>query len=293
MHPSVILIVILALSATPALAQVTIDLRALDAVKPPAPSQQKPAASHRQPAPKKQAAKTQKPAPETDRAPAASSAPAVQTPTAQTPTAQAPTAQAPAPSSASATPAPTTPAPASPATAAQGTSPSPASPAPAPATPAPATPPTATLPIVTPPGPTIAPIVPPVAATPPPVQAPVSSTATTTATPTASGMRLAFGAEETELSLAAVGEIKKFVAAAPAGEATSFNVVAYASAKSDDPSVSRRVSLSRALAVRATLIAEGVASSRIYVRALGAQAGSGPPDRVDVSLFGANAATPR
>jgi outer membrane protein OmpA-like peptidoglycan-associated protein len=106
-------------------------------------------------------------------------------------------------------------------------------------------------------------------------------------------MRLTFAPEETTLSPAGVAAIKEFVAAAPAGDTTSYNVIAYASGKSDDPSVSRRLSLSRALAVRSTLMAEGIASTRIYVRALGSQAGSGPPDRVDISLLGANGTAPR
>lgn len=44
----------------------------------------------------------------------------------------------------------------------------------------------------------------------------------------------------------------------------------------------RRASLSRALAVRAYLIEQGVRSTRIDVRALGAAGDSGPPERVDV-----------
>ena len=37
-------------------------------------------------------------------------------------------------------------------------------------------------------------------------------------------------------------------------------------------------------------MADGVPSSRIYVRALGGQAGDGPADRADVSVLGGNAA---
>lgn len=42
------------------------------------------------------------------------------------------------------------------------------------------------------------------------------------------------------------------------------------------------------MAVRSALVADGVASARIFVRALGAQYGDGPPDRVDVSIEGAS-----
>ena len=70
---------------------------------------------------------------------------------------------------------------------------------------------------------------------------------------------------------------------------TTFNVLAYAPGKADDPSTARRISLSRAMAVRSALVADGVPSARIFVRALGEQYGDGPPDRVDISVTGANA----
>jgi hypothetical protein len=70
---------------------------------------------------------------------------------------------------------------------------------------------------------------------------------------------------------------------------TSFNVVAYAAGTPDDPSTARRLSLSRALAVRSALMADGVSSTHIYVRALGAPEGDKTPDRVDISVLGANA----
>ena len=65
--------------------------------------------------------------------------------------------------------------------------------------------------------------------------------------------------------------------------------MAYAAGSAEDPSTPRRLSLARALAARAVLLHEGVASTRIYVRALGAS-GSGaaglPPDRVEVMQVG-------
>ena len=74
------------------------------------------------------------------------------------------------------------------------------------------------------------------------------------------------------------------------GDNTSFNVVAYAAGTPEDPSTARRLSLSRALAVRSALMADGVGSSRIYVRALGATGGDAAPDRVDLAVMGGNAA---
>jgi outer membrane protein OmpA-like peptidoglycan-associated protein len=111
------------------------------------------------------------------------------------------------------------------------------------------------------------------------------------ARPVPAGLRLTFRGAEADLSPDSAASIKQLVTAAPAGDATSFTVVGYAAGKPDDPSTARRLSLSRALAVRSALITDGIPSSRIYVRALGSQAGDGPADRVDVSVSGANAAS--
>jgi hypothetical protein len=57
----------------------------------------------------------------------------------------------------------------------------------------------------------------------------------------------------------------------------------------EDPSSPRRLSLARALTVRSVLIAQGFASTRIYVKALGATTpalAEGPPDRVDIVVAG-------
>jgi hypothetical protein len=71
-----------------------------------------------------------------------------------------------------------------------------------------------------------------------------------------------------------------------AGETITFNVVAYAKGVTDDPSAARRTSLARGLSVRAALIADGVPSTRVYVRALGSSSSDGPPDRVDLTVLG-------
>ena len=62
----------------------------------------------------------------------------------------------------------------------------------------------------------------------------------------------------------------------------------------EDPSTPRRLSLARALAVRSVLITEGIASPRIYVKAMGANPqalSGGPPDRADVTVAGATPST--
>jgi hypothetical protein len=98
-----------------------------------------------------------------------------------------------------------------------------------------------------------------------------------------------FGGGEADLSPGSAAAIQNLVRTVPSGDNTSFNVVAYAAGTPEDPSTARRLSLSRALAVRSALIADGVNSARIYVRALGAAGGDEPPDRVDLSVLGGNA----
>jgi outer membrane protein OmpA-like peptidoglycan-associated protein len=241
-----LLLVGLLCTAASALAQVTVDLHALDALpgaKPPAPE-----ARQRRTQPK----------------PAQPPSARLNKPVPQQPTA----APAPEPSTAAATPAPATP-----------------QPAPAPA------PPAATLPEAAPPVIALAPIAPP----PPPAQAapppppPISDTATTAASAVGSGLRVTFGTGETDLSPASASAIQNLVQTGPQGDGISFNVVAYAAGTPEDPSTARRLSLARALAVRNALIADGVSSTRIYVRALGAPTGDAPADRVDLSVLGANA----
>jgi outer membrane protein OmpA-like peptidoglycan-associated protein len=59
-------------------------------------------------------------------------------------------------------------------------------------------------------------------------------------------------------------------------------LLAYAAGDEENASKARRLSLSRALAVRSFLIDQGVRSTRIEVRALGNKIPDGSPDRVDV-----------
>jgi hypothetical protein len=93
-------------------------------------------------------------------------------------------------------------------------------------------------------------------------------------------VRVTFGAGRSDLNPQTDAALKGLAHDAPQG---TFNVMAYAAGPADDPSTARRLSLSRALAVRSVLIFEGIPSVRIYVRALGSNAGDGPIDRVDVT----------
>jgi outer membrane protein OmpA-like peptidoglycan-associated protein len=187
---------------------------------------------------------------------------------------------------------PTTKPPAQPATEAPATAPAVATASPPPTTPPGAPPPpAATLPTTPPPTVALAPMTPPppAAEAAPPPPPPISDSAASTATNTGAGLRVTFGAGEADLSPASAAAIKTIVQAAPHGGDASFNVVAYAAGTPGDPSTARRLSLSRALAVRSALMADGVSSSRIYVRALGAAGDNEAPDRVDLAVLGGNA----
>lgn len=159
-----------------------------------------------------------------------------------------------------------------------------------PPSPAAPVPPAATLPTGAPPTVTLPPVTLPTEAPAPPPPPPVSASAGTNASTVRNGLRLTFKTGETELNPASIAAIDGIAQGVQSHSDSSVNVVAYAAPTPDDPSTARRLSLSRALAVRSALIADGVNSSRIYVRALGgSEAGGGPDDRVDVTLLGANA----
>jgi outer membrane protein OmpA-like peptidoglycan-associated protein len=74
-------------------------------------------------------------------------------------------------------------------------------------------------------------------------------------------------------------EVRHLAAAVHPGPNTTFDVAAHAPASGDDPSAARRLSLDRALAVRAALIAVGVPAANVYLRALGAP----PPAQADLA----------
>ncbi len=97
-------------------------------------------------------------------------------------------------------------------------------------------------------------------------------------------MRLLFEGDAVELAGDASIRLGELAAQLTAGESLRVQVKAYASGSGGSASTARRVSLSRALAVRAHLIGEGVRSTRIDVRALGNKSEDGPAERVDVVL---------
>jgi outer membrane protein OmpA-like peptidoglycan-associated protein len=94
---------------------------------------------------------------------------------------------------------------------------------------------------------------------------------------------LPFTGETAELTEAAKRQLDQVATRANRDESARLQLLAYASGSGDAASRARRLSLSRALAVRSYLIDKGVRSTRIDVRALGNRVeGGGDPDRVDV-----------
>lgn len=161
--------------------------------------------------------------------------------------------------------------------------PSASNPAPAPPTTTAAIPP---IPAAAPRLPHIPPpVTVPVQPQPPPPPVPVAKDAPGVADTIPHGLRVTFGADRTDLNPATESALAQFATVAKADASVPVNVFAYAKAAPDDPSTPRRLSLSRALAARAVLIAGGIPSPRIYVRAMGgADPGAATPDRVDLVL---------
>ncbi|WP_162914982.1 OmpA family protein, partial [Desertibaculum subflavum] len=106
-------------------------------------------------------------------------------------------------------------------------------------------------------------------------------------TPAAEGpmlLRVGFGPGEEVLTPGAQTQLAQ-LAKRLAGSDERINVKAYA-AEVKDGTAARRLSLSRALAVRRFLGDQNVAVARINVTALGAPGDSGPADRVDIVSIG-------
>ncbi len=148
-------------------------------------------------------------------------------------------------------------------------------------------------PLVVPPAPPPPPVLPPPIIVPtrppaPPPPIPIAADAPGEALPQPDGLRVSFGAGRADLNPAVDAALRALVHATPPFAHTTFTVVAYAAGNADDPSTPRRLSLSRALAVRSVLLAEGIPSARIFVKALGASLAppEGPPDQVDVTVAG-------
>jgi outer membrane protein OmpA-like peptidoglycan-associated protein len=97
-------------------------------------------------------------------------------------------------------------------------------------------------------------------------------------------MQITFTVDEATLPGAAQAALAAIAARLAADDTLRLQLKAYAGGGAKSASHARRVSLSRALAVRSELIEQGVRSTRIDVRALGNKSKNGTSDRVDVIL---------
>jgi outer membrane protein OmpA-like peptidoglycan-associated protein len=168
--------------------------------------------------------------------------------------------------------------------------PKPAAPAPAKAAPAP--PPMPATAKAPPPPPAPAPVkapppMPKAAEAPPaPAPAPTQQAAAPANIDLKPGQALRIVFEESATKLPAEVEANLGQLAATIRDSKDYRVqlMAYAGAKDLSTSKARRISLSRALAVRSFLIDKGVRSTQIDVRALGSKTAEKPTNRVDVNL---------
>jgi len=99
-------------------------------------------------------------------------------------------------------------------------------------------------------------------------------------------VRVQFPVGATDLPEGAQRDLDGLAQKLKSNEQSRLQLVAYAAGGPDEANQARRLSLSRALAVRTYLIAQGVPNSRMDVRALGNRSdGSAPPDRVDIVML--------
>lgn len=117
----------------------------------------------------------------------------------------------------------------------------------------------------------------------PPAAAETTQSAALPAAPNALGPeRIDFDSGSADLSAEAKRTLDGIAAQMQSKKTIRAQLLAYAADSGDGTSQARRLSLSRALAVRAYLIDKGVRSTRLDVRALGSNVPDGPPDRVDI-----------
>lgn len=102
------------------------------------------------------------------------------------------------------------------------------------------------------------------------------------ATATEGQIRIAFPADSAEIPDAVKAQLDALAQKMASDDNMRIQLLAYASGTPETASRARRMSLSRALAVRSYLIKQGVRSTRMDVRALGNSVEGSPADRVDI-----------
>ncbi|MCW4580039.1 OmpA family protein [Gluconacetobacter entanii] len=109
------------------------------------------------------------------------------------------------------------------------------------------------------------------------------------------GTRLYFGAQSADMNPRMIAALQTLASVMQRLPDQHVMIAAYGEGNGDDASTPRRIALSRGLAARSVLIHAGVASTRIYVRAIGLppenQIGI-TPDCIDVTRSGVVASSP-
>jgi outer membrane protein OmpA-like peptidoglycan-associated protein len=124
------------------------------------------------------------------------------------------------------------------------------------------------------------------AATAPSTRAEPSATQTAAVPPPspagAEKTQILFATGETELTEDAKTQLLGVAGSLLEDESARIQLTAFAKAVDSGSRSARRLSLSRAIAIRAFLVEQGIESTRMYVRALGDKISDGPADRVDI-----------
>jgi len=124
------------------------------------------------------------------------------------------------------------------------------------------------------------------AAKPAPVKKPVQVAAISPKAPVPTGetQEIAFSANASKLPSSSKSILDKLAHEIKGSTEKRLQVLAYAGGDNLSASKARRLSLSRALAIRSYMIGQGVKSTRIDVRALGNKVPAGDPNRVDLKV---------
>jgi len=115
---------------------------------------------------------------------------------------------------------------------------------------------------------------------------PVPDAKSSTSTLAGGGLRILFPSGEASLNEESIKVVQAFGAELKNHPEQRAVLLAYATLPGDDISMPRRIALARALSIRSLLIQAGVATTRIYPRALGRpeKTDTSPADRLDIEL---------
>ncbi|MFD2204122.1 OmpA family protein [Kiloniella antarctica] len=116
---------------------------------------------------------------------------------------------------------------------------------------------------------------------PAPLNPPTTETAAIDLSAPLKPMKLFFQPDQADLSNDARSQLNQLADVLLADDSRIIQLLAYAS-DNESGAQARRVSLSRALAVRGVLMERGIQSTRMHVRALGNKSKDGNPDRVEI-----------